>query len=112
MSSSQKQTIMHVDQVAEDSRAEEEEGGDDAESGTSGAPGRGYNDIDTWTEESKSTEQTSQPGKAGAKVIMVLFSIPECLFQKHPFYSRNPDSAAPGESKHAFLHCGDVLYHV
>jgi len=80
MSSGQKQNTMHVDQDAEDSRQEEEEGDEDAESGTSGAPGRGYNDIDTGTEESKSTEQTSQPGKTGAKVIMMLLSIPKRIF--------------------------------
>lgn len=79
MSSSQKQTIMHVDQVAEDSREEEEEGGDDAESGTSGAPGRGYNEIDTGTEESESTEQTSQPVTTGAEVIMMRLSITKRL---------------------------------
>ncbi|KAL0040303.1 hypothetical protein WJX77_002783 [Trebouxia sp. C0004] len=55
------------EEAAEDSRQEEEEGDEDAESGTSGAPGRGYNDIDTGTEESKSIKQTSQPGKTGAK---------------------------------------------
>lgn len=103
---------MNVDQDAEASRQEEEEGDDDAESGISGAPGRGYNDIDTGTEESQSTEQTSQLGKPGAKVKMALFSIPERLFQKQPFYSGNPDSAMPGERKHAFLHCGDVVYYV
>ena len=59
---------MHVGQDAEDSRQEEEEWDEDAESGTSGAPGRGYNEIDTGTEESKSTEQTSQPVATGAKV--------------------------------------------
>lgn len=75
MSSSHKHTMMHVDQDAEDSRQEEEEGDEDAESGTSGAHGRGYNDIDTGTEESKSTQQISQPGKTGAKVIMTLHSI-------------------------------------
>ena len=80
MSSGQKQNTMHVDQDAEDSRQEEEEGDEDAESGTSGAPGRGYNDIDTGTEESKSTEQTSQPGKTAAKVIMMLLSDPKRVF--------------------------------
>ena len=86
---------MHVDQDAEDSRQEEEEGGEDAESGTSGAPGRGYNDIDTGTEESKCTEQTSQPGKAGAKVTMMLLAIPKhtfIQFQRRPFYSKNSNS--------------------
>ncbi len=67
---------MHVDQDAEDSRQEGEED-EDAESGTSGAPGRGYNDIDTGTEESKSTERTFQMGKTGAKVNMLLFSTSE-----------------------------------
>ncbi len=81
---------MHADQAAEDSLQEEEEGDEDAESGTSGAPGRGYNDIDTGTEESKSTQQISQPGKTFAKVNMLPFSIPKRLFNSE--MSRNVHS--------------------
>ena len=40
-----------------------------------------------------------------------LFSIPKCLslFWKHRFYTGNQNRETPGDSKHVFLQCVDVL---
>ena len=56
-------------QDAASSHQAEDEAEEDAESDNAAPPGKGYDDVDTETEESKSTHRPPQLGRARAQVI-------------------------------------------
>lgn len=67
--------MLHQDAENSKLHREEEEQGEeeqDAESGTAGPLGRGYNDIDTETEGSRSTQQVVRPESRRTKVSVSL----------------------------------------